>query len=101
MASVDLDEVVRALAKKGFQEEPGGDHRYFRLFVEGRKTGLFTKVSRGGKKYKTLGDNLIAQMARQLKLTKAQFLDLIKCTIDGQGYVAIVTERLKSEGREV
>ena len=38
----------------------------------------------------SLSADLISRMARQLQLTKKQFLDLIDCTLDEEGYRAIL-----------
>jgi len=79
------DEIEAALKKKGFVLNDG-DHRYFRLHVDGRATAIFTKTSHGNK-YKTLGDALVAAMAKQLKLTKKQFGDLVDCRMSGDAYL--------------
>ena len=39
------------------------------------------------------GDDLLAKVARQLKLTKAELLDLIDCRMSGEDYVALLRER--------
>ncbi len=39
----------------------------------------------------TIGSKLISDMARQLHLTKSQFLALIDCTLDEAGYREILT----------
>lgn len=56
MPPLDRDDVEAGLKKKGFTEEDG-DHRFYKLNVGDKYTGIFTKTSRG-KKYKTLGDDL-------------------------------------------
>jgi hypothetical protein len=38
----------------------------------------------------SVGANLISRMSRQLHLSKEQFLDLIDCTLDADGYRAII-----------
>lgn len=90
MANLERDEIEAGLLRKGFAEAPG-DHKYFKLYVDGKYTGIQTKVSRG-KKYKTLGDDLISVMARQLKLTKGQFLDLIRCPLSRDAYLALLEQ---------
>lgn len=38
--------IQESLTKKGFMEKPGGDHfRYVFVLRDGRKTGVFTKMS--------------------------------------------------------
>ena len=78
--------IQESLTKKGFMEKPGGDHfRYVFVLRDGRKTGVFTKMSRGTQ-YKYLSDNLLAQMARQCKLTKIDFLALVDCPLSREAY---------------
>lgn len=43
-----------------------------------------------GTKHKTVGDPLLNQMARQVGITKKQFLDLIDCTLDQISYEKVV-----------
>lgn len=95
MAALERTDVVASLLKKGFEEGPG-DHDYLKLIVGGRYTGIYTKVSRGSK-YRTLGDALVGQMARQVKLKKAEFVDLVGCAISGEQYLAI----LRRQGEEL
>jgi len=91
MPSLKRDDVEASLRQKGFEEAPG-DHRFFKLMVDGKYTGLFTKTSRG-KKYKTLGDELVGRMARQVKLTKAEFCKLVDCSLSGDEYRALLEGR--------
>lgn len=60
MPSLKRDEVEAGLSKRGFIEETGKDHRYFRLLHDGKATGIYTKTSRGTG-YKALGDGLVFQ----------------------------------------
>jgi hypothetical protein len=80
-------EIDVALCKKGFVREVDGNHICYVL------TGshVQTKVSHGAMG-DTIGANLISRMARQLHLTKAQFLEFIDCTIDEDGYREIVRD---------
>ncbi|SHL33518.1 hypothetical protein SAMN02745216_05029 [Desulfatibacillum alkenivorans DSM 16219] len=83
---MDKRSVEKGLQKKGFVKD-GGDHHYFVYFsMEGKKTPVKTKTSHGSSKYKTLGAPLIAQMARQCKLTKQEFTDLIECPLSQKKY---------------
>ncbi|GMV15498.1 MAG: hypothetical protein AMXMBFR56_37220 [Polyangiaceae bacterium] len=93
MPSLERDAIESSLTKKGFKEEPGGDHRFFRLIVDGKYTGIVTKTSRGGKKYRTLGDNLVKKMATQVQLTTQEFVKLVECTMTAEEYVALLRER--------
>lgn len=92
---LERKQVTKALKKKGFEADTGTgdnkrDHDFFHLLDRaGRKSAIFTKTSRGNK-YKTLGDPLVAAMARQLRLTKDQFVDLVKCPLSKEAYAEIV-----------
>src|SRR5262245_44663657 len=87
MASLEREALVASLLKKGFVETSGGDHRYFYLWVDGKKTGIHTYVSRGTK-YKELGEDLVTAIRKQLKLgTKQQLLDLVACPMGIPEYV--------------
>jgi len=86
------DLVKENLPKKGFQEL-GGDHEFYHLFVDGKKTAIFTKVSRGSK-YKILGNDLVLSMAKQCKLTTGDFRKLVECTLSHSAYL----DKLKESG---
>ena len=75
-----------ALRKKGFQRDDDGDHvRYYFVGLPRIKT----MISHGAMST-TLGAELISRMARQLHLTKKQFLALIDCTLNEDDYREIV-----------
>ena len=83
-------EVQRALSKKGFEEQEGKSHiRYIFHTRSGTKTDVTTMVSRGSS-YKTLGNDLLGKMAKQCKLNKNKFLDLVDCTLSHQEYEKLV-----------
>ena len=52
-----------------------------------------TKISHGEME---IGDPLIAKMARQLHISKADFVDLVSCKIDGEQYLSMVDEYIDS-----
>jgi len=82
-----------ALRKKGFFRDSDGDHvHYYLLRDTGERTSIKTKMSHGilGS---TLSADLISKMARQLHLTKDQFLDLIDCTLSEEDYRTILHEQ--------
>ena len=82
-------DIDAALCKKGFRRDTDGKHvQYFFVgFSEIR-----TMMSHGDMGA-TIGANLIAQMARQLRLTKAQFLALIDCSLSEEGYRTILKDQ--------
>ena len=74
-----------ALRKKGFLKSDDSDHLVYRLFSDNGELLARTKMSHG-MMGSTISASLISCMARQLHLTKNQFLDLIDCTLDEEGY---------------
>ena len=84
-------DIDAALRKKGFTRDSDGDHlRYFFTMPDKGKMRIMTLMSHGtfGE---TIGAPLISQMARQLRLTKKQFLELVDCTMDEEGYRIVVS----------
>lgn len=91
MAVKERDVVEKGLLKKGCFVKDNNDHKMFRLKVDGKVTGIKTFTSHGSAKYKTLGEDLINLMKRELKLdTNKQFHKLIDCELSGDQYIAIL-----------
>jgi len=82
----DARDVVAGLVKKGFQKKEN-DHTFLQLYVDGLKTPIYTKVSHGEKE---IGDKLLSAMARQVQLTRRQFVELIECPLTGTAYVEML-----------
>jgi predicted RNA binding protein YcfA (HicA-like mRNA interferase family) len=82
----DAADIAKALLRKGFQEK-GGDHRFYHLIVDEKKTRVFTKMSHGKKE---VPDNLLSVMARQAGLTRKQFLELVDCPLSQGQYLGIL-----------
>lgn len=83
------NDIDSALQRKGFVKDEG-DHSYYIYWnISGKKTIRKTKMSHGTS-HKEIGDPLLGQMARQLGLTKKDFLQLVDCTIDQEMYEKIV-----------
>jgi hypothetical protein len=84
------------LPKKGFiYEYHGCDHIFFRHSVDGKYTGIFTKMSHS-QKLKDISGDLLTLMRKQLALdSNRQVFDLITCPIGGQEYNQI----LRNKGR--
>lgn len=87
--ALDKQKAYRSLRKKGFIDSKvhSGDHKYLVYYLDGEMI-VHTKISHGGKK--DLDAYLITQMAKQCKLTKSQFADLINCPMSGEQYLAIL-----------
>jgi hypothetical protein len=75
----DRSDITSALKRKGFKEKKGeSDHDVYVLVYQGERQAVFTKVSRGSG-YKTIGDELLSKMSKQLRLTNKQFRELVDC----------------------
>lgn len=92
----DKSEVEASLLKKGFKPtHPGSDHNWF-VYADaaGKKAiGARTKTSHG--RGFDLDDYLLGQMARQVGLTKKQFLELVDCPLSREAYEKL----LKAAGK--
>ena len=84
----DARNVAAGLLGKGFVVREG-DHHFYSLVVGGKKTGIFTKVSHGEKE---IHDVLLGQMAKQARLVKKDFLDLVDCPLSADEYLKKLRE---------
>lgn len=88
MAAIARRKLERALARKGFRkEEASRDHCFWWFYYQGKRTLIFTKISRGSG-YKDYGDDLLNKVKLQLRLdTIQQLRDLVNCPITEQDYI--------------
>lgn len=86
MATRKQREVEAALVKKGFRQKEG-DHSFFTYHraSDEKKTAVFTKTSHGESE---IGAPLLGIMARQCRLSKGEFLDLVDCPLAQVEYEA-------------
>jgi hypothetical protein len=84
----DRKDIDASLQRKGFKRDDGDHHYYIYHNLAGQKTIKKTKISMGTS-HKTIGDPLLGQMARQIGVTKSNFLELVDCTLDQVGYEAL------------
>ena len=89
MATRRTRDLEAALTTKGFHQD-NNHHEMYRLYVGGRKTSVRTYISHGKSEY---GDNLLGQIARQVKLRRAELDDLVDCPLDGEAYAALLIQR--------
>jgi hypothetical protein len=82
---LDRADIETALLKKGFRKDTGDHHYYIYWNKAGKKTIRKTKMSHGSG-HKTVGDPLVAAMARQVGVPKKSFVQLVECTLDQAGY---------------
>ena len=77
--------IEQSLLNKGFLGREG-DHRYFTYYrLDGKKSAVFTKTNHTPK-MREVPDNLIALMAKQCRLNRKQFLDLVDCPMSRELY---------------
>jgi hypothetical protein len=76
-------DVLRGLTNQGFRQSEG-DHHYFTYFsLAGKKTAVFTKMSHS---HKEIDVSLISLMARQCKVPKSSFENLVDCPLSQNDY---------------
>lgn len=78
-----------ALLAKGFEQEQT-HHIVFRLVVNGKKTGIRTRLSHGAREY---GDSLLAAVARDMALRKAELDAFIQCPMSHDDYVQLLLKQ--------
>lgn len=79
-----------SLQKKGFVASEG-DHTFFHYINgDGKKTAVMTKISHGKSE---ISDPLIGQMAKQVNLSKNQFMDLVNCPLSKEEYESILESK--------
>lgn len=79
--------IEAALKIKGFQKLKKRDHDRYNLVVDGKITHIGTKMSTGSN-YKTIGDNLLIQMYKQLRMNnKEELKRFIGCKYSLEAYL--------------
>jgi hypothetical protein len=89
MTSRSTRDIERALLRKGFIREDT-HHRFLILLGPSGDEAARTRLSHGIREY---GDDLLAKVADQLRLSKRELLDPIDCRMSGEQYVALLSER--------
>ena len=90
MTTRDKRRVESALTRKGFKRDNTHHHRFFHYTTNGLATGIRTHTSHS-RRQKTLGDDLLNEMARQCRIPKADFLRLVDCDLTREAYEEMVT----------
>jgi hypothetical protein len=86
-------DIKAALLKKGFQPPPKAkkrDHDYFFFYYNGKKTNIFTKVSRGER---DIHDQNCSNMAKQMRLTNPQFKEFVQCPLELKDYLQLLIKQ--------
>ena len=86
--TLDRRKVETALKKKGFKLE-NRDHRFYFLYVGGIRQVIYTKISTG-REYRTLGYDLVGDIATQMKLRPNQLRQFVACKIWELDYLALL-----------
>jgi hypothetical protein len=89
-SALSQDEIEAGLGRKGFCRSHT-DHRYFVLYVNGKREAA-TFLSHG--KNRDVGAPLLNAMAKELGLTIKEFVDLVKCPLSTEEFMAMKKERL-------
>lgn len=91
MSEVRTAPIISALLSKGFVRASGNrDHQYFFFHYRGKKSDIFTRISHGAR---TVDDWLVGRMAKQVRLSKREFLSLVECTLSGAEYARLMADR--------
>ena len=80
----------QSLSEKGFKAKEGTKHIFYHYMFEGKKTKIVTFMSRPPG---PLGDKLISKMAKQVKLKRNEFIDLVNCPLTKENLLKIYLER--------
>ncbi len=78
-------DIVGALLNKGFKTD-NHDHKFYYYVRNGKITSIRTKVSHGKS---NVDKKLIGKMARQMRISKNQFVDFVDCILTQKKYVNI------------
>ena len=89
MTTRDKRKVESALRRKGFKADETHHHRFVFHASDGRPTSIRTQTSHS-RRYKTLGDDLLGEMARQCRISKADFLGLVDCDLTRDVYETMI-----------
>lgn len=89
----DRRRVDAALVKKGFERNEDGHHVSFAYVTyDNRRTEIRTRISHGPDR--DISDDLLAKMAKQCKLSRSDFNNLVDCPMEREAY----EQRLQQAG---
>jgi len=90
MSTLKVRQVDKALITKLGFERRDSHHRIYRLYLDGRLVA-HTVISHGQRE---LTSYHIGQMAKQMRLSRREFLDAIQCPLDREAYHTLIRQRL-------
>lgn len=79
------DDVAAALTKKGFAQSNNDHMKFTYINTAGKKTQVWTKISRGSK-HREIDVSNLSRMARQCKLSNTDFERLLDCPLSREKY---------------
>ena len=85
--------ITSGLLKKGFIQERKTKHIRYRFYFRNQRTGIHTKVSRGGKNAE-ISSKLISSMPKQCCISVENIRKLIECSLSERDYIELVGEYL-------
>jgi CRISPR-associated protein Cas8b1/Cst1 subtype I-B len=88
---IEREKIRGKLIKTGFREKIA-KHDYYYLYLNGKKSSIFTFLSQGSG-YREISDELVSAIAHQIRLTKKEFLDFVKCTLTPEKYFELLRQR--------
>ena len=83
--------IESALLAKGFRRHDSRHRQFVFIDDDGRPTNVRTLLSHGGNR--DVGAPLLAEMARQCRLRRREFDDLIRCPLTRERYRELLVER--------
>ena len=88
---IEREKIRSMLLEKGFMQK-SGKHYYYYLFVNGKKSSVFTSLSHGPG-YKEYSDELVSNVAHQMRLTKKELLQFVDCFLTYEKYIELLRQR--------
>ncbi|MGL5094560.1 MAG: hypothetical protein ACRDD1_03175 [Planctomycetia bacterium] len=83
-------DVEPSLAKKGFRLREGDHHRFIYFTKTGLKSPVMTMTSHS---HRDVSDKLLGKMARDLKLSRAEFDDFVDCALSRDAYESLLVQK--------
>ncbi len=96
MTTLKTAKIERALLNKLGFESKSGHHRIFRLYLDGKLVAR-TYISHG---HREVGRYHIGQMAHQMRLSRREFLDAVKCPLTQEEYHGLLRQRLEGQSAD-
>ena len=90
MGTLKVRQVEKALIAKLDFERRDSHHRIYRLYLDGQLVTrtFISHVQRELTSYH------LGKMARQMRLSRREFLDAIECPLDREAYYTLIRQRL-------